>query len=216
MRLFTIGFTKKKAREFFGLLSDSGATALVDTRLRNRSQLAGFAKRDDLEFFLSEICDMHYRQELLLTPTEQALRDYQHGAVSWEQYAAEYARLLEGRQVEAVLSPADFNEAVLLCSEASPDRCHRRLAAEYLTSVFPTGHAIGLALDDGTELLIHIGIDTVGMKGDGFETLVKTGDTVVAGTPLIRFDVDKIRAAGLSPITPVIVLSNENATVAFD
>ena len=85
-----------------------------------------------------------------------------------------------------------------------------------MASVFPTGHAIGLALDDGTELLIHIGIDTVGMKGDGFETLVKTGDTVVAGTPLIRFDVDKIRAAGLSPITPVIVLSNENATVAFD
>ncbi len=66
MRLFTIGFTKKKAREFFGLLSDSSATALVDTRPRNRSQLAGFAKRDDLEFFLSEICDMHYRQELLL------------------------------------------------------------------------------------------------------------------------------------------------------
>ena len=89
MRLFTIGVTKKKTREFFGLLSDSGATALVDIRLRNRSQLAGFAKRDDLEFFLSEICDMHYRQELILTPTEQALRDYQHGAVSWEQYAAE-------------------------------------------------------------------------------------------------------------------------------
>ncbi|MAP62955.1 MAG: DUF488 domain-containing protein [Microbacterium sp.] len=136
MRLFTIGFTKKKTREFFGLLSDSGATALVDIRLRNRSQLAGFAKRDDLEFFLSEICDMHYRQELLLTPTEQALRDYQHGAVSREQYAAEYVRLLEGRQVEAVLSPADFNEAVLLCSEASPDRCHRRLAAEYLASAW--------------------------------------------------------------------------------
>lgn len=136
MRLFTIGFTKKKTREFFGLLSDSGATALVDIRLRNRSQLAGFAKRDDLEFFLSEICDMHYRQELILTPTEQALRDYQHGAVSWEQYAAEYVRLLEGRQVEAVLSPADLNEAVLLCSEASPDRCHRRLAAEYLASAW--------------------------------------------------------------------------------
>lgn len=102
MRLFTIGFTKKKAREFF----------------------------------LGEICDMHYRQELLLTPTGQALRDYQHGAVSWEQYAAEYVRLLEGRQVEAVLSPADFTEAVLLCSEASPDRCHRRLVAEYLASAW--------------------------------------------------------------------------------
>ena len=88
-------------------------------------------------------------------------------------------------------------------------------AAGTVASVFPTGHAIGLALDDGTELLIHIGIDTVGMKGDGFETLVKTGDHVEAGTPLIRFDPAKIRAAGLSPITPVIALNDENATVAF-
>ena len=88
-------------------------------------------------------------------------------------------------------------------------------AAGTVASVFPTGHAIGLALDDGTELLIHIGIDTVGMEGDGFETLVKTGDHVEAGTPLIRFDPAKIRAAGLSPITPVIVLNDEDATVAF-
>lgn len=88
-------------------------------------------------------------------------------------------------------------------------------AAGTVASVFPTGHAIGLAPAAGTELLIHIGIDTVGMKGDGFETLVKTGDHVEAGTPLIRFDPAKIRAAGLSPITPVIVLNDENATVAF-
>ncbi|MBF4560809.1 PTS transporter subunit EIIC [Microbacterium sp. VKM Ac-2870] len=84
-----------------------------------------------------------------------------------------------------------------------------------VASVFPTGHAIGLALADGTELLIHVGIDTVEMKGDGFETLVKAGDTVSAGTPLIRFDADKIRAAGHSAITPVIVLNNESATVEF-
>lgn len=77
---------------------------------------------------------MHYQQELLLTPTEQALRDYLHGAVSWEQCAAEYVHLLAGRQIEAVLSPANFNEAVLLCPEASTDRCHRRLAEEYLAS----------------------------------------------------------------------------------
>lgn len=129
VRLFTIGFTKKKTREFFGLLSGSGPAAEPFAARK-------MAKRDDLAFYLSEICDMHYRQEFLLTPTEQALRDYQHGAVSWEQYAAEYVRLLEGRQVEAVLSPADFNPAVLLCSEAFPDRCHRRLAAEYLASAW--------------------------------------------------------------------------------
>lgn len=85
-----------------------------------------------------------------------------------------------------------------------------------VASVFPTGHAIGLALTDGTELLIHVGIDTVSLKGDGFETLVKAGDRVTTGTPLIRFDSGKIRAAGLSPVTPVIVLNNEAATVEFD
>lgn len=89
-------------------------------------------------------------------------------------------------------------------------------AAGTVASVFPTGHAIGLALDDGTELLIHIGIDTVGMKGDGFETLVKTGDHVEAGDPLARFDAERIRAAGLSPITPVIVLNDETATIVFE
>ncbi len=88
-------------------------------------------------------------------------------------------------------------------------------AGATVASVFPTGHAIGLTLADGTELLIHIGIDTVEMKGDGFETLVKAGDTVDVGTPLIRFDAEKIRAAGHSAITPVIVLNNENATVEF-
>ena len=82
-----------------------------------------------------------------------------------------------------------------------------------VASVFPTGHAIGLALADGTELLIHVGIDTVDMKGDGFETLVKAGDTVTAGTPLLRFDAAKIRAAGHSAVTPIIGLNNESATV---
>lgn len=84
-----------------------------------------------------------------------------------------------------------------------------------VATVFPTGHAVGLALADGTELLIHVGIDTVSLKGDGFETLVKAGDRVTVGTPLLRFDVAKIRAAGLSPITPIIVLNNEEATVEF-
>lgn len=84
-----------------------------------------------------------------------------------------------------------------------------------VASVFPTGHAIGLALADGTELLIHVGIDTVDMKGDGFETLVTAGDTVEPGTPLLRFDPEKIRRAGHSAITPVIVLNNEDATIEF-
>ncbi|MEW2011714.1 MULTISPECIES: N-acetylglucosamine-specific PTS transporter subunit IIBC [Microbacterium] len=80
-------------------------------------------------------------------------------------------------------------------------------------SVFPTGHAIGLRLDDGTELLIHVGIDTVAMEGDGFETLVTAGRRVTAGEPLVRFDRARIVAAGLSPITPIVVLNNPAARV---
>jgi len=80
-------------------------------------------------------------------------------------------------------------------------------------SVFPTGHAIGLRLDDGTELLIHVGIDTVAMKGDGFETLVTAGQRVTAGEPLVRFDRARIVAAGHSPITPIVVLNNPEARV---
>ncbi|MFI8632109.1 N-acetylglucosamine-specific PTS transporter subunit IIBC [Microbacterium sp. NPDC077663] len=80
-------------------------------------------------------------------------------------------------------------------------------------SVFPTGHAIGLRLDDGTELLIHVGIDTVAMKGDGFETLVSAGQRVTTGDRLVRFDRAKIVAAGHSPITPIVVLNNPEARV---
>ncbi|MDW4572692.1 glucose PTS transporter subunit IIA [Microbacterium sp. M3] len=83
-------------------------------------------------------------------------------------------------------------------------------------ATFDSSHAVALVLDDGTELLIHVGIDTVGMKGDGFETLVQKGQKVTAGTPLLRFDLAKIRAAGHPAITPVIVLNNENAAVTFE
>ncbi len=82
-----------------------------------------------------------------------------------------------------------------------------------VSTVFPTGHAVGLVLGDGTELLIHVGIDTVSMNGDGFVPLAKAGDVVTAGTPLLRFDADRIRAAGHPAITPVIVLNNEAATI---
>ena len=85
-----------------------------------------------------------------------------------------------------------------------------------VASIFPTGHAIGLVLEDGTELLIHVGVDTVNMKGEGFEVLVSAGDAVTAGTPLLRFDAARIDAAGLSAITPIIVLNDESATVTFD
>ncbi len=134
--LYTIGFTTKKASEFFGLLRDSGAAALVDTRLGNVSQLAGYTKRDDLRYFLRELCGMGFRHELRLAPTADALQAYRKGGISWETYAAQYLQLIRDRRVEEVLRPEDFDGVVLLCSEATPERCHRRLAAEYLAAAW--------------------------------------------------------------------------------
>jgi uncharacterized protein (DUF488 family) len=136
MNIYTIGFTKKKARQFFALLQSSGATTLVDTRLNNVSQLAGFTKRDDLAYFVRELCDMKYRHELLLAPTDEFLRAYKKGGWPWARYEEEYLRLIRNRRVEEILTPAELGNAVLLCSEATPDRCHRRLAAEYLANAW--------------------------------------------------------------------------------
>lgn len=136
MKLFTIGFTKKNAPQFFDLLTSSGATTLVDTRLNNVSQLAGFTKRDDLRYFAHELCGMSYRHELELAPTSEFLSAYKKGGWSWERYEAEYLRLIQERRVEDVLDPALFDNSVLLCSEATPEHCHRRLAAEYLANAW--------------------------------------------------------------------------------
>lgn len=132
MKLYTIGFTKKSAAQFFGLLRSAGATSIVDTRLNNVSQLAGFTKREDLAFFAREICGVSYRHELSLAPTDELLRAYKKGALPWPEYESAYLRLMQTRQVDKNLTPEGLSNAVLMCSEATPERCHRRLAAEYL------------------------------------------------------------------------------------
>jgi uncharacterized protein (DUF488 family) len=134
LTIFTIGFTKKSAEKFFGLLNDSGAARLVDVRLHNVSQLAGFAKRDDLAYFLRKICDMEYMAEPLLAPTPAMLDRYRKEKGGWLRYEREFLDLLESRQVERTLSKNLVSNSVLLCSEDSPERCHRRLVAEYLKS----------------------------------------------------------------------------------
>ncbi len=134
MKLYTIGFTKKSAAQFFGLLRSSGASKLIDTRLNNVSQLAGFTKRDDLDYFARELCGMTYRHELRLAPSDEFLKAYKKGNWPWPRYEDAYLDLIRGRRVEQVLERVDLDNAVLLCSEATPERCHRRLAAEYLAA----------------------------------------------------------------------------------
>jgi uncharacterized protein (DUF488 family) len=132
VQLFTIGFTKKPARTFFGLLKESGASGLVDVRLNNVSQLAGFAKRDDLEFFLKEICGMSYSHLTSLAPTQPMLDEYKKRGGDWNAYEGDFLKLMQERRIEETTDPVVINNAVLLCSEEKPHHCHRRLVAEYL------------------------------------------------------------------------------------
>jgi len=133
VEIYTIGFTKKRAAEFFGLLRRAGIRRLIDVRLKNTSHLAGFTKRDDLEFFLREICAAEYRHEPLLAPSPEILEGYKKKRISWEQYETEFRALLQERKVDQAIDKRLFGvPAVLLCSEPAPKRCHRRLAAEYL------------------------------------------------------------------------------------
>lgn len=131
--IYTIGFTKKDAQSFFGLLRSSGIRRLVDVRINNRSQLAGFAKRDDLEFFLNELLDAEYEHRETLAPTKELLDAWRDNEITWAEYESQFRQLLRDREVEKSIDPSLFEvPTVLLCSEHKPDHCHRRLVVEYL------------------------------------------------------------------------------------
>ena len=132
MKLLTIGFTKKPAERFFKLLRTSGAKRVVDVRINNASQLAGFAKKDDLAWFLSEICAMEYVHLPCLAPTKELLRDYRKGLIDWNTYESRFMALLRERRIEQVVPKETLQDGCLLCSEDQPHHCHRRLVAEYL------------------------------------------------------------------------------------
>jgi uncharacterized protein (DUF488 family) len=132
MNIFTIGFTKKSAKKFFEMLRASGAKRVVDVRLNNVSQLAGFAKKDDLAYFLREICGMDYIHLPALAPTQEMLDQYkkQHG--DWKAYELRFLELMKQRRIEETISKDAVADGCLLCSEDKPHHCHRRLVAEYL------------------------------------------------------------------------------------
>jgi len=132
MKIFTIGFTRKSAEEFFGLLKQPDLKRVVDVRLNNKSQLSGFAKQDDLRFFLRELLEVDYAHEPVLAPTQEMLDGYRKQQGSWDQYASDFCALIEERQIEKVIDRKLLAGACLLCSEPTPHQCHRRLVAEYL------------------------------------------------------------------------------------
>lgn len=132
IHLFTIGFTQKTAQEFFERLQKAGIRRVIDTRLNNVSQLAGFAKKKDLEYFLKAIAHIDYLHLPELAPTADILDAYKKQKGSWEIYEQKFLQLMGDRHIEQQLAPDLLDGACLLCSEAHPHHCHRRLVAEYL------------------------------------------------------------------------------------
>ncbi len=130
--VFTIGFTKKNAETFFNFIKSSGIKTLIDVRLNNVSQLAGFAKKNDLKFFLNELCEAKYIHLPDLAPTKNILSSYKKKEISWEKYEEDFLNLMVKRNIEKIVTPTLLDDGCLLCSEHEPHFCHRRLVVEYL------------------------------------------------------------------------------------
>jgi uncharacterized protein (DUF488 family) len=132
MKIFTIGFTKKSAESFFTKLKRAGVKRLVDIRLNNVSQLAGFTKQDDLRYFTKAICNIDYVHLLDLAPTKDILEEYRKNKGDWKVYERRFLDLMKIRRIEDKVPRELLDGGCLLCSEDKPHHCHRRLVAEYL------------------------------------------------------------------------------------
>lgn len=132
MKIFTIGFTKKSAEIFFTKLKNAGVKRLVDVRLNNVSQLAGFTKKDDLRYFTKEICGIEYSHMPQLAPTADILDAYKKHKGDWVIYERQFLDLMKARRIEENTPAELLDGGCLLCSEEKPHYCHRRLVAEYL------------------------------------------------------------------------------------
>lgn len=145
MEIYTIGFTQTTAERFFTRLADARVERLLDVRLNNTSQLAGFAKAQDLPYFARELLGAVYEHEPLLAPTQDILDAYKKRKGDWVAYEREFQALMERRRIDEVLSAATFaRRTVLLCSEAGPEHCHRRLVAEFLAERWPAVEIVHL------------------------------------------------------------------------
>nr|VFK27352.1 MAG: Protein of unknown function, DUF488 [Candidatus Kentron sp. MB]VFK30313.1 MAG: Protein of unknown function, DUF488 [Candidatus Kentron sp. MB]VFK74276.1 MAG: Protein of unknown function, DUF488 [Candidatus Kentron sp. MB] len=138
MKTYTMGFTQKNAQRFFTLVKRNSVARIVDVRLNNVSQLAGFAKRDDLKYFLSELCGADYIHVKELAPTKDILDAYKKKAITWATYEDKFLNLMSRRNVERTVDKAILENGCLLCSEHEPHHCHRRLVVEYLNRHWET------------------------------------------------------------------------------
>lgn len=142
MKVFSIGFTEKTAEKFFSLIrSQPDIKSLVDVRLNNVSQLSGFAKKNDLKYFLKELCNVNYLHIPDLAPTKEMLNPYKKGEVSWEIYEYNFLNLMAKRNIERI-DKSLIEDSCLLCSEHKPHNCHRRLVIEYLNNHWDTNFEV--------------------------------------------------------------------------
>jgi uncharacterized protein (DUF488 family) len=144
MKLFTIGFTKSSAAHFFGRLKAAGVMRLIDVRLNRNSQLAGFAKEGDLGYFARELCGIETEAVADLAPTAEMLSAYRAQEIDWAEYATRFKRLIARRRIETKLDAKRLDGACLMCSEALPHHCHRRVVAEYLMEKWGDVEAVDL------------------------------------------------------------------------
>jgi uncharacterized protein (DUF488 family) len=145
VEIYTIGFTQTTAEHFFKRLIDARIERLLDIRLNNSSQLAGFAKAKDLPYFLRELVGATYEHEPLLAPTQELLDEYKKRKGTWSTYEARFLELMEHRNIETALAASGFQTpTALLCSEATAENCHRRLVCEYLAGRWPNFRAVHL------------------------------------------------------------------------
>lgn len=135
MKLFTIGTAKKKPEEFFALLMKNKIKIVIDVRLMD-GFFAGFAKKSDLPYFLKKIAGIEYDEMIQCAPSKELLQNYKEGKISWREYRKQYWNIIKGREILKDFSKKMLNRACLLCDEAEPDYCHRRVLAEYLIQHF--------------------------------------------------------------------------------
>ena len=135
IKLYTIGFTEKTAEKFFDLLNKSSVNKIIDTRINNISQLSGFAKGTDLKFFAKKIGGISYEHNIDFAPTKELLSRFRKEEIDWTAYETEYLNLLDMRKIAQKIDFEKLHENCLLCSEHTPEKCHRRLLAEYLKKV---------------------------------------------------------------------------------
>ena len=133
MELFTIGYTKKSAEKFFEIMSDNKIEIVADVRLYNSTQLAGFSKSVDLQYFLKKICGCNYIALKQLAPNPSLFENYKNGKTTWNEYEKIYNKFLD-TQANLDFFYAFKNKRIcILCAESTPEHCHRRLIAEKIS-----------------------------------------------------------------------------------